>query len=237
MVVVAARPVGGGASPRRSARTPRWRARPAAVGSSPTRSPRNGRSMTAYGRPPMSTTAVASDSSIGTDASPNRTDAGAVAERLGERGPSTSATSSTVWCSSTSRSPRAGPRGRTARGGRATSGGGRRSRRRWRSPPWPVAVEVERDGDLGLAGLRDDGDRRSSRASTRACRGASSCRAPARGRAISRSFSSGSRTVSRRESASGCPARTCAARGRAEERLGGRRGGAGSVERRPAGSS
>ena len=43
--------------------------------------------MTAYGRPPMSTTAVARASSIGTLASPNRCDPGAVAERLGERGP------------------------------------------------------------------------------------------------------------------------------------------------------
>ena len=42
--------------------------------------------MTAYGRPPTSMTAVASDSSIGTALSPKRCDPGAVAERLGERG-------------------------------------------------------------------------------------------------------------------------------------------------------
>ena len=42
--------------------------------------------MTAYGRPPTSMTAVASDSSIGTALSPNRRDPGPVAERLGEGG-------------------------------------------------------------------------------------------------------------------------------------------------------
>ena len=42
--------------------------------------------MTAYGRPPMSMTAVASASSIGTALSPNRCDPGPVAERLGEGG-------------------------------------------------------------------------------------------------------------------------------------------------------
>ena len=86
VMVVAAGAATGGASRRRSARTTRARARRAGAAAPPTRSPRNGRSMTAYGRPPTSTTAVASDSSIGTALSPKRCDPGAVAERLGERG-------------------------------------------------------------------------------------------------------------------------------------------------------
>ena len=42
--------------------------------------------MTAYGRPPTSTTAVASDSSIGTARVAEPADPGPIAERLGERG-------------------------------------------------------------------------------------------------------------------------------------------------------
>src|SRR6266550_3988584 len=69
-------------------------------GSAPTRSPLNGRSTTAYGRPPTSTAAVASDSSMGTLASPNRLIPERSPRASASAEPRASATSSTVWCSS-----------------------------------------------------------------------------------------------------------------------------------------
>ena len=63
-------------------------------GRAPTRSPRNGRSMTAYGRPPMSTTAVARDSSIGTVLSPKRWIPARSPSASAKAAPRTSATSS-----------------------------------------------------------------------------------------------------------------------------------------------
>src|SRR5450759_426472 len=71
----------------------------------PARLPLNGRSMTAYGRPPTSTTAVAKASSMGTAASPKRTIPERSPSACASAAPRTSATSSTVWCSSMMRSP------------------------------------------------------------------------------------------------------------------------------------
>ena len=73
------------------------------------------------------------------------------------------------------------------------------------------AVEAERDGDLGLVGRPGDASRDGPRAGRSRCRrGAWSCRGllsmVGRRAAMSRSFSSGSRTVRRRWSASGWPA-------------------------------
>ena len=57
--------------------------------------------MTAYGRPPTSTTAVAIASSIGTELWPKRAIPARSPSASAKAAPRTSATSSTVWCSST----------------------------------------------------------------------------------------------------------------------------------------
>ena len=95
----------------------RWTVRPAArandsracgtscVDNAPIRSPVKARSSMAYGRPERSRAHVARASSMGTAAWPKRRMPARSPRAAAMASPSTSATSSTVWCSSTSRSP------------------------------------------------------------------------------------------------------------------------------------
>ena len=161
-----------------SARTTRARARRAGAAAPPTRSPRNGRSMTAYGRPPTSTTAVASDSSIGTLASPKRRMPARSPSASANAAPSTSATSSTVWCSSTCEVAVGRDREvEQAVVARTSPAGGRRSRSRSRSTVWPAPSRSSVTVTSVSRVVRATVTRRPSRGADRVARRAgSSCR-------------------------------------------------------------